>query len=71
MTEDSSNVDVKWLEELFKICDEKDGQSISTFYNSIFLQLKTNVFTLLAPVDLRDEEKMKKFYHHKFSLGIV
>ena len=71
MAEDSNNVDIKWLDKLFELCGEKDGKTISDFYNVIFFQLKTNVFTLLAPVNLKDEEKMKEFYRHKFSLGYV
>ena len=68
---DEDNIDIKWLDHLFKICGDEQGTHISTFYNLIFLQLKTNVFTLLAPVNLKDEEKMKKFYTHNFSLGYV
>ena len=66
-----TEVDTDWLEDLFELCGEENGKTISDFYNVIFYQLKTNVFTLLAPVNLKDEEKMKEFYRHKFSLGYV
>ena len=38
MAEDSNNVDIKWLDKLFELCGEKDGKTISDFYNVIFFQ---------------------------------
>jgi len=66
-----TEVDTDWLEDLVELCGEENAKTISDFYNLAFIQLKTNVFTLLAPVNLKDEEKMKEFYRHKFSLGYV
>ena len=70
-----TEVDTEWLENFFedlvKLCGKENGKTVCDFYNLAFIQLKTNVFTLLAPVNLKDDEKMKEFYRHKFSLGYV
>ena len=55
----NTDIDTDWLKELYELLGEKNAKSVSDFYNVIFFQLKTNVFTLLAPVNLNDEEKLK------------
>ena len=67
----TNEIDTGWLDEVFELLGEDKMKEISAFYNLFFLQLKTNVFTLLAPVDLKDDVQLHKFYTHKFSLGYV
>lgn len=62
---------VEWIDELRQICSEEEATEIVKYYNLVFTQLKVSVFTLLAPVNLKDEAKLKKFYTHKFSIGYL
>ena len=67
----TTEIDTGWLDEVYKWLGEENTKTISDFYNLIFLQLKTNVFTLLAPVNLNDDNQIHKFHTHKFSLGYI
>ena len=62
---------VEWIEQVRQICSEEEAIEIVKYYNLVFTQLKVSVFTLLAPVNLKDEAKLKKFYTHKFSIGYL
>ena len=61
----------EWIDEVRKICNEKETLEVVKYYNLVFSQLKVSVFTLLAPVNLKDEAKLRKFYTHKFSIGYL
>ena len=60
-----------WIDEVREICTEEETLEVVRYYHLIFLKLKIHVFTLLAPVNLKDESKLKKFYSHKFSIGYL
>jgi len=60
-----------WMEQLEDIFSKEDAEKIIIFHNLFFTQLKVNVFTLLAPVNLKDEKKLKVFYSHKFCIGFL
>ena len=60
-----------WMEKLEDIFLKEDAEKIIIFHNLFFTQLKVNVFTLLAPVNLKDEKKLKVFYSHKFCIGFL
>ena len=62
---------VEWIDQVRQICSEEEAIEIVKYYNLVFTQLKVSVFTLLAPVNLKDEAKLKKFYTHKFSIGYL
>lgn len=62
---------VEWIDQVRQICSEEEAIEIVKYYNLVFTQLKVSVFTLLAPVNLKDETKLKKFYTHKFSIGYL
>ena len=61
----------EWIDDVRKICSEKETIEIVRYYNLVFTQLKISVFTLLAPVNLKDKNKLEEFYSHKFSIGYL
>ena len=71
LEERKNSKSVEWIDELRQICSEEETTEIVKYYNLVFTQLKVSVFTLLAPVNLKDEAKLKKFYTHKFSIGYL
>jgi hypothetical protein len=71
LEERKNSKSVEWIDELRQICNEQEATEIVKYYNLVFTQLKVSVFTLLAPVNLKDEVKLKKFYTHKFSIGYL
>ena len=70
----NENID-KDISEIFdkinKLFNRDNSKFILDLYNLVFFQLKTLVFTLLAPIDLKDDQKLHKLYNHKFSLGYI
>lgn len=61
----------EWIDDVRKICSEKETIEIVRYYNLVFTQLKISVFTFLAPVNLKDKNKLEEFYSHKFSIGYL
>tara|TARA_Y100001935_G_C17187438_1_gene448301 strand:- start:301 stop:834 length:534 start_codon:yes stop_codon:yes gene_type:complete len=65
----------KDISEIFgkinKLFNTENSKFVLDLYSLVFFQLKTLVFTLLAPVDLNNNDKLHKLYNHKFSLGYI
>ena len=60
-----------WMDQVEEICSKEEANKIINYHAQFFTQLKVNVFTLLAPVNLKDERKLRIFYSHKFSIGYL
>ena len=60
-----------WMDQVEEICSKEEANKIINYHAQFFTQLKVNVFTLLAPVNLKDERKLRIFYNHKFSIGYL
>jgi len=60
-----------WMDQVEEICSKEETSKVINYHALFYTQLKVNVFTLLAPVNLKDEKKLRIFYSHKFSIGYL
>ena len=60
-----------WMDQVEEICSKEETRKIINCHTLFYTQLKVNVFTLLAPVNLKDEKKLRIFYTHKFTIGYL